>query len=82
MSTMFREFGGRPYLFAWTKKYSGERTYHVLVEDDLNYLVGVVFDQFFDVGSKRIYQVVDENGDPIYGPEGFEGMRKAGLGED
>jgi len=47
----------------------------VLVEADVNYVVAEVFRQFFEVGSKRIYQVVDERGEVRYGHEaGFAGV--------
>ncbi len=61
---------GRPYLFSFMKKQSGNRTYYVVIEEDLSHLVLFMFPQFFTTersDSKRVYQVVDEHGDLIYG---------------
>jgi two-component system, OmpR family, phosphate regulon sensor histidine kinase PhoR len=62
---------GRPYLFSFMKKRWGERTYFIVIEEDLSRLVSVVFPQFFtlrtEADSKRLYQVVDERGELIYG---------------
>jgi two-component system phosphate regulon sensor histidine kinase PhoR len=60
---------GRPYLFSFERKSSGDRTYYIVVEDDLTHMVGTLFPQFFQVQSKRLYQVVDERGLPVYGPQ-------------
>ncbi|HTM20126.1 MAG TPA: HAMP domain-containing sensor histidine kinase [Kofleriaceae bacterium] len=73
-SSLFRNFGGRPYLFSWTKRYAGDRIYYVLIEDHYNYWVGEVFPQFFDVPSKQVYRVVDENGELVYGNQSFAGV--------
>src|SRR6185295_4276564 len=53
---------GRPYLFSYMKRVSGDRTFYVVIEDNLNHLVDKVFPQFFSVSasSKRLYQVRDE----------------------
>jgi two-component system phosphate regulon sensor histidine kinase PhoR len=57
---------GKPYLVSYMKKSVGERTYYIVIEDDLNHLVAWLFPQFFNVSdserAKRIYQVVDERG--------------------
>jgi two-component system, OmpR family, phosphate regulon sensor histidine kinase PhoR len=60
---------GRPYLFSFMKRTSGDRTFYVVIEDDLNQLVDKVFPQFFSVSSssKRLYQVRDEQGYLRYG---------------
>src|SRR5215813_7425241 len=49
---------GRPYLFSFMKRVSGERTFYVVIEDDLIHLVDKVFPQFFSASSssKRLYQ--------------------------
>ena len=58
----------RPYLFSFMRRQSGDRTFYVVVEDDLNYLVGTLFQQFFAVStSPRLYEVVDERGDLRFG---------------
>jgi len=60
---------GKPYLFSFVKRVSADRTYYVLIEDDLNHLVAWLFPTFFNVSdmSKRIYQVVDERGELVFG---------------
>ncbi len=60
---------GKPYLLSFVKRVSGDKTFYVVIEDDLNHLVAWLFPQFFNVSdvSKRIYQVVDERGDLVFG---------------
>jgi two-component system, OmpR family, phosphate regulon sensor histidine kinase PhoR len=60
---------GRPYLFSFMKRVVGERTFYVVIEDDLIHLVNNVFPQFFSASasSKRLYQVRDELGQLRYG---------------
>jgi len=60
---------GKPYVLSFMKRVSGGNTYYVLIEDDLNHLVAWLFPQFFNVSdqSKRIYQVVDERGELVFG---------------
>jgi two-component system phosphate regulon sensor histidine kinase PhoR len=59
---------GKPYLVSFTRKVAGDRTFYVLVEDDLYHLVWSVFPQYFEFkSSKRLYQVADEHGGFIYG---------------
>jgi len=57
----------RPYMFSFMRRASGGRTFYVVIEDDVNHLVGSVFPQFFQMSSPRLYQVVDEHGQLIYG---------------
>lgn len=59
--------GGRPYLFSYSRRSVGGRSYFVVVEADLLHLVGNVFPQFFGVRSPRLYQVVDESGELVFG---------------
>lgn len=63
---------GKPYLFSFIKKVSGDRTYYIVIEEDLNHLVAFVFPQSFPyvdfARRKRIYQVVDASGVPVYSP--------------
>jgi two-component system, OmpR family, phosphate regulon sensor histidine kinase PhoR len=59
---------GKPYLFSYMKRASGSRIYYVVIEEDVNYIVGVLFPQFFPFPSKRLYKVVDERGEHMYGP--------------
>ncbi|HEX7839276.1 MAG TPA: HAMP domain-containing sensor histidine kinase [Kofleriaceae bacterium] len=66
---VYGTWDGRPYLFSFMKRASGERTFYVVIEDDLIHLVNNVFPQFFSVSSssKRLYQVRDEKGLLRYG---------------
>ncbi len=61
--------GDRPYLLAFMHKQLGDRTYYVFVEDDIYHLVGgELFRQVLNVANhKRIYRVVDERGEYMYG---------------
>jgi two-component system phosphate regulon sensor histidine kinase PhoR len=67
---VYRTWDGRPYLFSFMKRVMGERTFYVVIEDDLIHLVNNVFPQFFSVSasSKRLFQVRDETGQLRYGP--------------
>jgi two-component system phosphate regulon sensor histidine kinase PhoR len=62
---------GGPYLFSFARRTSGERVLYIVHEADLSYLVGTVFPQIFPlrspVPSPRLYQVIDERGDLVYG---------------
>ncbi|MEJ7603149.1 MAG: HAMP domain-containing sensor histidine kinase [Kofleriaceae bacterium] len=60
---------GKPYLFSFMKRVSGNRTFYVVIEDDLVHVVGTLFPQFFTISNKRLYQVVDENGVVRYGEQ-------------
>jgi two-component system phosphate regulon sensor histidine kinase PhoR len=53
---------GTPQLFSFMRRVSGGRTYHVVVEDDLNYVIFKLFNQFFhnSESSKRLYEVLDD----------------------
>jgi two-component system phosphate regulon sensor histidine kinase PhoR len=64
-----RDKDGKPYLFSFERKQAGDRTFYVVIEDDLNHLVASLFPQFFTFGDnwKRLYQVVDEQGSLRYG---------------
>ena len=66
-SHRYLTLGGRPYLFTYMKRVSQDRTFYVVIEDDLVHLVDRLFRQFFGVSSKRLYQVVDEHGQLTYG---------------
>ncbi|MFN0251850.1 MAG: sensor histidine kinase, partial [Kofleriaceae bacterium] len=59
---------GRWYLFSFMKRQIGDKIFYVVIEDDPNHLVGRLFPQFFAISnSPRLYQVVDENGTPVFG---------------
>lgn len=59
--------GGRPYLFSYSRRTAGDRSYFVVIEADLLHVVGDVFPQFFGVRSPRLYQVVDESNELVFG---------------
>ncbi|HEU0029606.1 MAG TPA: HAMP domain-containing sensor histidine kinase [Kofleriaceae bacterium] len=72
---LYLNLDGRPYLFSYMKRVAPDRTFYVVIEDDLVHLVLRLFPQFFAVSSKRLYQVVDEHGqlrygEPFGGPQG------------
>ena len=59
---------GRWYLFSFMRRMAGDRTFYVVIEDDPSHLVGRLFPQFFGISSsKRLYQVVDELGQLVFG---------------
>ena len=60
---------GKPYLFSFMKRVSGDRTYFILIEDDLTHMVAWLFPQLLNVSdqSPRIYTVVDERGELVFG---------------
>lgn len=64
----YRTIDGRPYLFSFMKRQLRDRTFYVVIEDDLNHLVGTVFPALFPTYStRRIYQVRDEAGQIRFG---------------
>lgn len=65
------EGASRWYLFSFMRRQSGDRTFYVVVEDNLAHIVGGLFPQFLLLGqdSKRLYQVVDELGELVWGQE-------------
>lgn len=73
-------YGGRPYVFSYMRRYGEGRTFYVVLEEDLSYLVGTIFPQFFGVASPRLYQVVNRRGEVIYGFP-FTGIPEADVVE-
>jgi two-component system phosphate regulon sensor histidine kinase PhoR len=59
----------RPYLLAYMKKQLGDRTYYVVVEDNVFQLMLWVFPKVFESqhASKLLYQVFDDRGSRAYG---------------
>ncbi|MBX3156960.1 MAG: HAMP domain-containing histidine kinase [Deltaproteobacteria bacterium] len=53
---------GTPTMFSYMRRLSGDRTFYVVVEDDLNYIIFTLFNQFFhnSDASKRLYEVRDD----------------------
>jgi two-component system phosphate regulon sensor histidine kinase PhoR len=70
---------GRPYLFGYTRKQAHRLPYYVVVETDLLHLVASVFPQFFGLVSPRLYQVVDDNDELVYGAPFFGGGGSAAI---
>jgi hypothetical protein len=65
---LYLNLEGRPYLFSFMKRVSKGRTFYVVIENDLVHVFVRLFPQFFtDLLNKRLYQVVDENGQLRYG---------------
>ncbi len=62
---------GRPYLFGFTRRQAHGQWYYVVVETDLLHLVASVFPQFFGPVSPRLYQVVDDADELVYGAPFF-----------
>lgn len=61
---------GKDHLWSMTKRMWDGRPHYIVIEEDLNYLVGYMFPQFFITdrnNSKRLYQVIDERGELLYG---------------
>jgi len=59
---------GRWYLFSFMRRMQDHRMFYVVIEDDPSHLVGRLFPQFFAISnSKRLYQVVDELGQLVFG---------------
>lgn len=75
-----KRYDGRLYLFSCTRLYSNGRIYFVILEADTSYLLAEVFPAFFDVRSPNLYQVVNENGDLVYG-YAFSGIPAADVVE-
>ena len=62
--------GTTSYLFSFIKKVASDKTYYIVIEEDLNHLVYWILPQYFpeaDKAAKRLYQVVDTKGGFIYG---------------
>jgi len=66
---LYLRAGEQPYLFSFQRKRSGDRTFYVVIEDDLTNIVFKLFPQFLYLGEnwKRVYQVVDEQRKYVYG---------------
>jgi len=70
---VFDHWGDTPYLFSFTRKVEKDRTFYIVVEDDLVHLVAFVFPQFFNTNGLRLYQVVDEiDGRVRYGSQSLD----------
>jgi two-component system phosphate regulon sensor histidine kinase PhoR len=59
---LHKTYDGRPYLFSFTRRTDDDRTYYIVIEEDLIYQVGTVFPQFFHASQRHVYEVVDEQG--------------------
>jgi two-component system, OmpR family, phosphate regulon sensor histidine kinase PhoR len=58
---------GRPFLFSFMKRVSNGRTFYVVIEDDMAHLLLNVIPKFFAVSPKRLYQIIDERGEVVWG---------------
>ena len=79
---LHRVYEGLPYLFSARsiKNQETGKKYYVVLEFGLPFLVSTVFPQFFNVQSKTLYQVVDENSELVYGVP-FRGVPRADVVE-
>jgi two-component system, OmpR family, phosphate regulon sensor histidine kinase PhoR len=59
--------GGQSALFSYSRRTIGGRSYYIVAEADLNHLVGTVFPVYLGIRTPRFYQVVDENGELVFG---------------
>jgi two-component system phosphate regulon sensor histidine kinase PhoR len=59
---VFDEWNGQTFLFSFTRLAWGERTYHVVLEENWGDIVVRVFPQFLSLRTPRLYQVVDDRG--------------------
>ncbi len=68
---------GRWYLFSFMRRQTGDKTFYVVIEDDPIHFVYGLLPQFFPgPNNKRLYQVVDELDQVVYGtPFDAEGER-------
>ncbi len=73
-------YGGHIYLFTATRLSSRGRSYFVVLEADIAYLIAEVFPPFFDVRSPNLYQVTDSDGGFVYG-YAFTGVPSADVVE-
>jgi two-component system phosphate regulon sensor histidine kinase PhoR len=65
---------GRWYLFSFMRRQIGDQTFYVVIEDDPTHLVYGLFPQFFPgPNNKRLYQVVDDLDQIVYGTP-FDGV--------
>ena len=79
-SHLHKNYDGKPYLFSWVRKRAKGSDYFVVIETDLPFLVGTMFSQFLSSQSPRFYQVVNEEGDHVYGPLLGKSGRTVSLG--
>jgi two-component system, OmpR family, phosphate regulon sensor histidine kinase PhoR len=68
--SLHENYDRRPYLFAYMRRKSGDKTFFVVVETDISYIGASVLPVVLDEsGSGRhLYQVVDRSGGLVYGP--------------
>jgi two-component system phosphate regulon sensor histidine kinase PhoR len=61
----------RPYLFSCMRRQAGGRTFYVVLENDLAYLIEGLLPQYLYTpdASKRLYQVFDDRNSLRYGPQ-------------
>ncbi|MBA3539952.1 MAG: hypothetical protein H0T79_10015, partial [Deltaproteobacteria bacterium] len=59
----------KPFVFSFMRRVASDRTFYVVVEDDINHLVMVLFPQFFAMSTspRFLYQVVNEQNEFVYG---------------
>jgi len=60
-------YNGLWHLFGYTSRLINGKLYFIIVESDIDHLRAKVFPVFFDVRGSHLYQVIDRDGDPVYG---------------
>jgi two-component system phosphate regulon sensor histidine kinase PhoR len=64
----FDDNNGRRFLLSFMRRVSGDRTFYVVVEDDINHLLFYLFPEFFNFSeNKQLYRVVDAQGGQVWG---------------
>ena len=58
----FGEWNGQTFLFSFTRVEWGDRTYHIVIEEDYPEILMRVFSQVLTLRTPRLYQVVDDAG--------------------
>jgi two-component system phosphate regulon sensor histidine kinase PhoR len=66
-------YDGQTYLFSFMRRVDDGTPYYVVLEADSVYLVLTVFPEYFDVPSTRLYQVIDEYNDHVFGHQFVSG---------
>jgi two-component system phosphate regulon sensor histidine kinase PhoR len=65
---LHREYDGRYYLMSFTRVRESGQDFYVVLEADLVFLVGEVFpDLFAALDVRRVYQILDEHGNLVFG---------------
>jgi two-component system phosphate regulon sensor histidine kinase PhoR len=65
---LHKQYDDRYYALSTMRRDVDGRRFYVVIDEDLGYLVGEEFPaDFADFGTRRLYQIVDERGDRVFG---------------